>query len=155
MSTLERQGFVVGLFRELQEQYNAYAALTRERFELEARLEVRERSLKATRDHLKAVMDTSEGDPPDEWDGVLCKVRFVGVRLADACIELLKEHSSMTLEELVKALNDGHFRFRTSSPLREVNAALMRQHQAQRKDNHWVYKAPQAKPGKRKVVNIA
>lgn len=64
---------------------------------------------------------------PKEWRARLQLSRFVGARLADACLMILRERKKITHEELVDALNVGGFRFRTTSPAREIHAALLRQ----------------------------
>jgi len=53
--------------------------------------------------------------------------RFVGMRRADACIVIVKEHKKVTHTGMLSALNNGMFRFRTSAPLREIHGAMVRQ----------------------------
>jgi hypothetical protein len=50
--------------------------------------------------------------------------RFVGMSPKEACVTLLKEHGSMTLDELETELKAGGFKFK-GSPKRTINMALM------------------------------
>jgi len=52
------------------------------------------------------------------------EARLVGMSPREACVTLLKERGSMTLDQLVTELQAGGFRFR-GSPNRIVNMALM------------------------------
>jgi len=67
------------------------------------------------------------------------EVRFVGVRLVDACHALLQERNKMTTAELLKELNAGMYRFRTNSPLREIHAALLKQRRAKKVGDQWIW----------------
>ncbi len=145
MPSVERRSFVNGLFKELSEQLLHYHDVLGEMFELQARVEVNERSLKATRDHLLAVLSEAGEETPENWDKVLHQVRFLGMRLADACLEVLKERGNLTVDELRDELDHGMFRFRTPSPLREMNAALLRHPNIRREDDRYVYEPPEVK----------
>ncbi len=137
--TLERRGFVDGLFMELHSQLHHHIELVEQMATLQARIEITERNLALTRDHLLVVLSRSDDAVPPNWQTVLAQVRFVGVRLGDACLEVLKEHPTLTTQELLDALNRGQFRFRTGAPLREINAALLRHPRIKRVDDRWYF----------------
>lgn len=143
--TLERASFVRGQFTELRHHFEHYQALAAELLELEGRAELCERTLMSSRDHLIESMAQSQmsgEDVPDEWQEVLAQIRFVGARLGDACMTILRERGTLTTDELMKALNDGEYRFRTPTPRKEIHAAMMRQPNVNRVDDTWVYEAP-------------
>jgi hypothetical protein len=125
--TMEATAFLRGLFQEFQEQIKKYQTLTAQLLSMEAQIELVEKMLCLTRDHFAMTIDKTESALPNEWDKVFHKVRFVGVRLADACKVLLQEKKKLTTEQFLTGLNEGMFRFRTNSPLREIHAALLRQ----------------------------
>jgi hypothetical protein len=126
--SMERIAFVGGLFTELQHQLHRHLSLVDQMVRLDAQISITERNLAATRDHLLASMESTDEEVPEDWKEVLNQVRFVGARLGDACIEVLREYGRpMTLKEIEIGLNKGQFRFRSGSPLREINAALLRQ----------------------------
>ncbi|MHB8413718.1 MAG: hypothetical protein ACYDDI_17515 [Candidatus Acidiferrales bacterium] len=125
--TTEATAFLSGLFREFQQQTRKYQQLTFQCLSLEAQLELTEKTLCLTRDHLAMTIEKTDNALPHDWENALQKVRFVGVRLADACRKLLQEQGKMNPEQLLEGLNEGMFRFRTNSPLREIHAALLRQ----------------------------
>jgi len=52
------------------------------------------------------------------------EARFVGISPKQACVALLRERGSMTLDELETELKAGGFKFR-GSPKRTINMALM------------------------------
>ena len=137
--TNERVGFVEGLLDELNTQTERYVDLVNQLAKLQARLEVTERNLEATRDHIYAILSDTDEDVPSDWKEALKMVRFVGVRLGDACIALLKEHRVLNADQLRKLLDNGQFRFRTGYPLREINAALLRHPHVERDEDTWVY----------------
>lgn len=138
--TVERKAFVDGLLLELQFQLDRYLDLTRARLELEAHMQIVERNLRATRDHIWAVLDGTDEDVPDGWEQILDKVRFVGARLGDACATILKSAgTNLTTQELLDQLNQGQYRFRTGSPLREIHGALLRQQHVRREGDTWAY----------------
>ncbi len=123
----ESNSYLRGLFAEFRSQIERYSALTSHLLNLEARIELVEKTLCLTRDHLAMSIKQTEAATPRDWEQHLKGVRFVGVRLADACMALLQEAHKMTPEEILVGLNKGMFRFRTNSPLREIHAALLRQ----------------------------
>lgn len=147
--TWERESFVNGLFGELNEQTLRFLELVGKRADIQARIDIVERNLRATRDHLKAVLSTTNEEVPKNWENVLQRIRFVGVRLGDACLTILEEKGSATSHELIAELNDGQFRFRSGSPLREVTAAMLRQPLVARKGERWIYKRRAAAEAKR------
>jgi hypothetical protein len=144
--TLERRAFVNGLFNEMREQVARYAGLSAHMAELQARIMIVERNLQLTRDHLQAVLSETDEEVPKDWQKILKSIRFVGARLGDACMEILREGSPLTTQEIVDGLNLGQFRFRTGTPLREVNAALLRQSNIKRENDRWIYTAPDIEP---------
>jgi len=135
----ESSAYLHGLYQELQQQTAKYAALTSELLSLEARVELAEKTVCLTRDHLALEIEQSDSAAPRNWSETLNRFRFAGVRLADACLALLKERRSMTPQQLLVGLNEGMFRFRTSAPLREIHAALLRQESAKKEDANWVW----------------
>lgn len=124
---LETAAYFSGLYEEVHDQYQRYQTLTKELMALESRIELAERQMALTRDYLAMIVAKIPGSVPEEIEGHMKAVRFVGVRLADACLQLLQEKREMTVDELVTALGSGMYRFRTSVPTREIWAALMRQ----------------------------
>jgi len=137
--TTEAMSYLAGLFQEFHKQTHNYHALTTELLSLEGRIELAEMTLCLTRDHLTMAITRSDSAAPNNWDGVLKSVRFVGVRLADACQVLLQERRKLTPEEILNGLNKGMFRFRTSSPLREIHAALLRPGFAKREGDYYIW----------------
>ncbi len=144
-ATLERRAFVNGLLDELYDQVRRYARITTELEEARGRLEVCERALRGTRDHLLAVLAHDQEELPVNWREVLDRARFVGMRTADACLEVLREHSPISTEDLLSELNAGMFRFNTPFPLREIHAALMRHPHVKRDGDCWTYEPPAPK----------
>ena len=138
-TALEATSFLHGLFHEFQQQKQRYAGLAGELLSLEARIELVEKTLCLTRDHLAMSINKTDSAIPRDWAMVLSSVRFVGMRLADACLTLLRENQKMTPKEIVCGLNTGMFRFRTSSPQREIHAALLRQTSVKRVGNYWTW----------------
>jgi len=142
--TSEANAYVGALHHEFADQVKRYHNLTGNLLDLEARVELAEKQLCLTRDHLAMVIQKTEGAVPHEWKKISDTVRFVGVRLADACVALLKEHKKMTPQELLDALNNGMYRFRTSSPFREIHGALLRQRYVKRtEDDAWAWEGPE------------
>jgi hypothetical protein len=127
MTTVEVDGYLSGLYKEFRSQVDHYLEVTHNLLELEARAEIQEKNLRVTRDHLALSVEKAKTVTiPKDWTSTLKSVRFVGLRLADACVALLREQKRMTPEALFAELNLGMFRFRTSSPLREIHGALLR-----------------------------
>ncbi len=137
--TAEATSYLDGLFHEFHKQTHQYREITKELLSLEARIELAEKTLCLTRDHLEMAIGRSDSATPREWDKVLRGVRFVGVRLADACRVILQEHKKLTLEEILSGLNQGMYRFRTSSPLREIHAALLSPSFAKKEGRHYIW----------------
>ena len=135
----ESNAYLNGLFSELVQQMNRYGELTRGLLSLQARIELAEKTLCLTRDHLAMSIQNTDSATPREWGPILSGVRFAGVRLADACAMLLQEKKRATPEELLIGLNKSMYRFRTNSPLREIHAALLRQSFAKREGKTWVW----------------
>ncbi len=133
LHTSESNAYLEGLFEEFQAQLGRYHDLTTHHREIEARVELTEKTLSLTRDHLAEMIEKVEFATPRDWTKSLNQVRYVGVRLVDACTELLRERGRMTVAELVAALNERMFRFRTNSPPREIHAAVLRQRHTIRK----------------------
>lgn len=140
LHTMERDAFVQGLFNELNDQIKRYKGIVHQLSELKARVMIVERNLRLTREHLRMVLGQTEEEVPTDWEKKLDTVKFVGTRLGDACVEIMRTHKKLPMNEIVKALNNGQFRFRTSTPLREINAALLRQPYVKREGEYWVYK---------------
>jgi hypothetical protein len=142
VATYESTSYLQGLFAEFKEQTQKYNDLTGQLLRLEARIELTEKTLCLTRDHFKMTIARTQDAVPNDWDKVLNSVRFVGVRLADACAQSLQAHKKMTPEQLLRDLNDGMFRFRTNSPHREIHAALLRHPYVKRTAAAYVWVAP-------------
>src|SRR5438067_5009105 len=152
MPTLERASYLSGLYEELNDQCHRYVTLLDEWHRLQGRIEVAERALRTTRDHLWDTLSEVSDDPfndpdmPKDWISTLYHVRFIGMRAADAIMEVLKEHEQpVTTDELLECLNRGNFRFRTTTPLREIHAAMMRQSHVRRDGDTWIYEPPTRK----------
>jgi hypothetical protein len=135
----EAMSYLHGLFLELRTQNSKYIELNKALLSLEARVELAERMVSLTRDHLAQAIERSDCPAPQEWLETLREFRFVGVRLVDACQVLLNEGKRMAPQELLIGLNKGMFRFNTSSPLREIHAAMLKQNFAKKEDQHWVW----------------
>jgi len=73
---------------------------------------------------------------------MLTRARFVGMRLADACLALLREHKRLTHTEMLNALNIGMFRFKTNAPAREIHGAMLRQPYVKRTSDGWIWNGP-------------
>jgi hypothetical protein len=138
-ATTEATHYLKGLFQEFVAQVHRYHTLTGELASLEARVELAEKTMCLTRDHLALSVQNTDSAMPHDWNKVVKSVRFVGCRLVDACLDVLKDRRKLKPEELRDELNHGMFRFRTHSPLREIHAALMRQPSVQRIDDAWVW----------------
>ena len=144
LPSLERQEFIQGLFEELDGQLHRHLAAVAQLSRLQGRIDVSERALVATRDHLLSALEsTVEESVPEGWQEVLDRVRFIGARIGVACAYLLERHGPLTMAELHARLNDGQFRFRTSTPLREINAALIRNSRARKDGEQWSYVPPE------------
>ena len=140
--SIERVGYVEGLLQELDSQTKHHIQLVQQLAEWQARTDISERNLRLTRDHLLSTLESTKEDVPSNWREATSRVRFVGVRLGDAAMEVLKSHTHpLTVEEVEASLNEGQFRFRTGHPKREIHAALLRQRAAQRnaEDDTWEY----------------
>lgn len=160
--TLEPWAYLSGVFQEFEGQRKHNFELIRGLMTLRGKVELSEKNLSTTRDHLAMLIDKAEVPIPKEWKQALASVRFVGWRLADACVVLLQEKRELTFEPLLDLLNSGNYRFRTTSPLREIHAAVLRHPHIQREGNLWKWtgpekgqkqlqllKAPAAEPGKK------
>jgi len=150
--TVERRAFVQGLFSELNEQVAHYVAVVAQLADAQGRMVLAERNLRLTREHLKAILSRTDEDVPPDWQKVLRQVRFVGARPGDAIVEVLRDHGSLTTREMLDELNRGQFRFRTGSPLREINAAMLRQASVRRENDRWIYEGPAAETVNQEVV---
>ena len=144
-TTLESGAYLKGLFKDFEEQVSRYKGLTGHLMEIEARLQLAEKTLCLTRDHLEMALATTEGseDRAKEFKRQSAKVRFVGMRLTDACTTVLKEHGKMTPAKLLDGVNEGTFRFKSNAPLREIHAALLRHPDVKREGNFYIWNAPQ------------
>ena len=137
--TVERVGYVEGLFNELEEQLHRYVDFARQHQKVLAQLEIAEDTVQAIRRYIYTQLANTEEEVPTDWEMLLKKVRFVGARLGDACAEVLKDRSSLNRVELLNELNNGQFRFRTAHPLREINAALLRHPKVNKNGDGWIY----------------
>ena len=155
VATVEVDGYLTGIFHELKELANKYTALTTQDAALQARMDRTEDHLRATRDHLMiAIKNAADETVPQNWTDVLKTVEFVGMRLADACVSLLRQQKRMTPEKLLIDLNEGMFRFRSNTPLREIHATLLRHTLIQRVEGDWVWTGDQPSlPMPKKVID--
>lgn len=151
--TTEAVSWVAGLFKEYAEQLNRYHALTSELLALQARVELVEKNLCVTRDHLALSIEKSEEPMPAPWRKALMSARFVGMRLADACLVILQQRKRVTHTEMLNELNLGMFRFRTNAPAREVHGAMLRQPFVKRVSDGWVWAGTE--PSKKTVAQPA
>ena len=143
-NTLESAAYLGGLFTDFSQQMSRYKDLTGHAMSLEARLVLAEKTLVLTRDHLKMALDASEGceDLWKNYQQEAAKVRFVGMRLIDACEQVMAENKKLTPEQLLDKINNGTFRFRTNAPLREIHAALLRHPHIKRIDDFYIWSGP-------------
>lgn len=140
MPTLEVDGYLSGLYAEFAQQVEHYAELTHNMLALQARVEIAEKNLRVTRDHLALCVERAKQVTiPPNWTKTLQHVQFVGVRLADACVVLLREHKRMAPEQIFHELNTRMYRFRTDTPLREIHGALLRHPFVSRDGKDWVW----------------
>lgn len=156
-TSLEATAFLKGLYREFKETKAKYSQQTGELHEMGARVELTEKTLCLVREHLRAAAERAQEAIPHDWTSDLNTVRFVGVRLADACALLLQEHpQGLDPESLMCGLNTGMFRFRTSSPLREIHGALLRQQyqgQVKRVGDRWVWTGGSERQTRLRLMN--
>lgn len=141
-TSTEALGYVGGLYAEFVDQVVRYNKLTGELLGLQARVDLQEKNLVVTRDHLALAIEKSEEQMPPAWEKQIEFARFVGMRLADACLLLLKERKRVTHNDMLSTLNRGMFRFRTNAPLREIHGALLRQPYVKRTSDGWVWNGP-------------
>lgn len=142
--TLESGAYLEGLFKDFGEQVERYKGLTGHAMEIEARLQLAEKTLSLTREHLEMALKTTEGCEKrfKQFQEESWGVRFVGMRLTDVCTAVLKEHNKITPAKLLDAINEGTFRFRSNSPLREIHAALLRHPHVKREGAYYIWNAP-------------
>ena len=138
--TYERTSFIRGLITEFEQQTKRYVDAVGKLQEAQAHVALAERMVVATRDAVREFMeDTGDEIVPPNWEDILDTVRFVRVRITDACVELLRDRGPRDTNELVTLLNSGQFRFNTPTPRREVHASLINQKRARRVDGKWEY----------------
>ncbi|MPZ22762.1 MAG: hypothetical protein GEU28_04310 [Dehalococcoidia bacterium] len=137
----ERIAFVQGLLDELQGQTAKHIERVMELAHLQAQLEIGERNLIATRDYLNSVLSQTKETVPHGWQALIRSLRFLGARLGDACVQVLRESEGpLEVAQIEGALNAGQYRFRTGTPRREIHAALLRQPRVKRTDDGgWFY----------------
>ena len=138
-TTTEETAWIRGLYQEFTDQVTRYHGFTNRLHELEARIELTEKLLCLTREQFRDEVAKAETAAPGDWEKVFNSVRFVGVRLVDACLTLLQERKKLTSQQLLKGLNIGMFRFRSNAPLREIHAALLRQRRVKKEDDTWMW----------------
>ena len=87
-TTLESNAYLSGMLNEFQAEVGHYQELSGKIMEFEARLELTEKKLSLIREHLAMAIRTTEGSHSSmfaQFVDMSSKVRFVGVRLVDAC----------------------------------------------------------------------
>lgn len=137
--SLEEVAYLRGLYEEFLSEKLHYHQLVEQLMQAQGRVELAEGRLRLTRDHMLNRIGRSPLLAPKEWREQFLDVQFVGVRAGDACRLALIEKGPLTTEELVEALNHGGYKFRSNAPAREVHAALIRQNDAKKEDDRWVY----------------
>jgi hypothetical protein len=142
--TLESGAFLNGLFKDFRGQIDRYKALTARLMEIEAQLQLAEKTLSLTRDHLEMALKSTEGSQNRmrEFKRESTLVRFVGMRLTDACTIVLKERKRVRAEKLLDAINEGTFRFKSNAPLREIHAALLKHPHVKRQGDYYIWIPP-------------
>ena len=137
--TAEREGYVEGLFEELEEQLDRYVEFSKQIQKIQAQIGIAEGTIQAIRGYIYTQFSNTEEDVPANWEMLLKQARFVGARLGDACVEILKEQNELSKAEMLDELNEGQYRFRTPHPLREINAALLRHPKIRKEGDMWIY----------------
>lgn len=137
--SLEEMSYISGLYNEFLFEKAHYHELVSQLMEAQGRVELAEGRLRLTRDHMIHRIGRSPLLAPKEWREQFLDVQFVGVRAGDACLMVLSEKGNASTEELVEALNNGGFRFRSNAPAREVHAAMIRQPNVRKEGEQWVY----------------
>lgn len=139
--TLEANSYLDGLFRDFAEQMNRYKSLNQSLKQIEARIDLAEKTLCFTREHLELALKETEGaeDRMAQFQQEAAKVRFVGIRLADACELIIKEQKKVSPTKLLDILNVGTIRFRTNAPLREIHATLLKHPHIKRVEDYYVW----------------
>jgi hypothetical protein len=139
--THEAESYVQGAYEELRAEQQRYLNLIQLLQQTEARINLTEQKICLTRDHLQLTLaECKDAIQPRNWDRTFAAIRFVGVRLGDACMMLLSEHKSLTTEQLRHNLDHGMFRFRTAAPFREIHAAMIQQRGAEKVGEKWVWR---------------
>jgi len=141
--TLEASAYATGVYEQLVEQHGRHNLLLVELMTAQAKVELSEKNLCTTRDHLAMMTAKPEVILKSEWKTALAMVRFVGWRLSDACAALLQQHRKLAFADLLGKLNDGNYRFRTGSPLREIHAAVLRHPNIKREGDLWMWTGPE------------
>lgn len=144
--TLEEHSYIDGIWKEFLSEKVHYKQLVAQLMGLQGQVDLAEGRLRLTRDHVVRRFSDSPLLAPPHWEDEMRSVRFVGVRIGEACLTVLSEMGRATSEELADALSHGDFRFRTNSPLREVHGAMIRQQDAIREGGMWVYQGAQRPP---------
>ena len=139
--SLEEVAFFQGLYQEFLSEKHRYHQLVGALMEAQGRVQLAEGRLRLTRDHMINRFKRAPLLAPKGWEKEFLDVRFVGVRAAEACLAVLAEEGHASTNQLVDTLNHGGFRFRSNAPAREVHAALIRQADAKKEGEEWVYKS--------------
>src|SRR3990172_3065584 len=79
--SLEEDAYLRGLFKEFHSEMHHYQDLVRELLEVQARVELAERRLRLTRDHLMSRIQRMPMLAPPGWEEEFRAVQFVGVRI--------------------------------------------------------------------------
>jgi hypothetical protein len=140
--TLEASAYASGVYSQFREQAQRYEELLTHLLSVQAQVDLAERNLCNTRDHLRMMVAKPEVNTQAAWKDALGRFRFLGYRLADACTDLLQQKKSMTFDQLLDGLNSGQFRFRSGHPLREIHAALLRNPNISREGDVWTWTGP-------------
>lgn len=141
-STNETHGYLSGMFAGLTAQVSDYIDQVHQLLFAQARVELAEKNLRNTREHFADQIAKCKNAVPGDWDLTLSQARFVGARLSEACMVLLKEHRRLSPKQMVDFLNSGNYRFRTPTPFREIHGALLKQNWVGRVGEDYVWSGP-------------
>ena len=142
-NTNETHGYLSGVYADFNEQVSKYVELVNHLHFVQARVELAEKNLSNTREHFAGVIAKCKDSVlPQDWSMTLARAKFVGVRLSEACMGLLKEHRRLSPQRLLEALNRGQYRWKTPTPFREIHGALIKQAWAAREGDDYVWIGP-------------
>jgi hypothetical protein len=140
MSTPARLRRVDTMLTQLNQSSEEYATAREEFDSARIEFEVKREKFATVRRLAQAVLSSADWW---HWRAEHENVQFTGLKIGEAIAEALENHAygraflyhqqkstapfrpTLTLEQLQEAMERGGFEFRTTTPLREVNAALI------------------------------